>query len=142
MVTLSLYNDAMSPNMRRRLAGAFAAVDLGSGAWRLTQSEPPGIDVYLKGAPADAGETFRGGVTGGLEIEWATRSVLLTFTAAGQRRSVEASGAIVHEPKPHAYAQLPLAQFEPQARRFWRRVFRVVQLPGGRHLLGVLARRR
>jgi hypothetical protein len=142
----------MSSHMRRQLAGAFAAVDLGDGTWRLSQGEPPGIDLYLKGAPADAGESLRGRTVSelgtadneidDLVIEWGARSVLLTFTAAGLNRSIEAASVIVHEPKPHAYDQLPLAQFEPQARRFWRRVFRVVQLPGGRHLLGVLARRR
>jgi hypothetical protein len=50
-------------------------------------------------------------------------------------------GAIVHEPLPKLYAELPLAGFDERARRFWRRVFRLVRIPGGRHLLGVLARR-
>jgi hypothetical protein len=36
---------------------------------------------------------------------------------------------------------LPLVSFDDKARRFWRRVFRLVRIPGGRHLLGVLARR-
>ena len=35
----------------------------------------------------------------------------------------------------------PLAGLDEKARRFWRRVFRLVRIPGGRHLLGVLARR-
>jgi hypothetical protein len=127
----------MPPNQRRSLSGAFAAVDLRHGAWRLTQGEPPGIDVYLKG---DIEIPYI--EIADLDIEWGARSVLLTFTAGGGRRSVEAASAIVHEPNPHVYDRLPLAQFEPQARRFWRRVFRIVQLPGGRHLLGMFARRR
>jgi len=135
----------MSPNKRRQLSGAFAVVDLGHGAWRLMQSEPPGIDVYLKGADAaagtDAGEVLRGATVSDLEIEWGASSVSLNLTSAGATRRIDMTSAIVHEPKPHLYDPLPLAQFEPKARRFWRRVFRVVQIPGGRHLLGVLARR-
>jgi hypothetical protein len=127
--------------MRRRLSGAFAATNLGNGAWRLTQSEPGGIDVYLKGAGADAGEVLRGATVSDIEIEWQPTSVSLNLTASGKSRRIETTSAIVHEPKPHLYDALPLAQFEPAARRFWRRVFRVVQIPGGRHLLGVLARR-
>jgi hypothetical protein len=140
----------MEPNKRRQLSGAFAAQDLGNGAWRLTQSEPPGIDVFLKGAGsttgagastgADAGEALRGGTVSDIEIEWRPSSVLVSFTSTGAVRRIESASAIVHEPKPHLYDQLPLAPFEPKARRFWRRVFRVVQIPGGRHLLGVLAR--
>jgi len=36
------------------------------------------------------------------------------------------------------YAALPLAQFDRRARRFWRRVFLLVRIPGGRSLLGML----
>jgi hypothetical protein len=132
----------MQPNMRRKLSGAFTAVDLGNGAWRLSQSEPAVIDVYLKGARADAGEMLRGGAASDLEIEWGARTVSLNFGVAAGRHSIETASAIVHEPKPHLYEALPLATFEPKARRFWRRVFRVVQIPGGRHLLGIFARRR
>jgi len=132
----------MQPNMRRKLSGAFTAVDVGYGAWRLTQSEPPGITVYLKGMPADAGATLRGGVASDIEIHWGERTVSLTFGVAGRPHRIETASAIVHEPKPHLYDALPLATFEPEARRFWQRVFRVVQIPGGRHLLGIFARLR
>jgi len=132
----------MQPNMRRKLSGSFTAVDLGCGAWRLTQSEPARIEVYLKGAPADAGERLRGAAVSDLEIDWGERTVSLDFGVASSRQRIETASAIVHEPKPHLYDALPLARFEPEARRFWRRVFRVVQIPGGRHLLGVFARRR
>jgi hypothetical protein len=33
-----------------------------------------------------------------------------------------------------------LADFDARARRFWRRVFVLVRIPGGRRLLGMLAR--
>jgi len=132
----------MQPNMRRTLSGAFTVADLGYGAWRLTQSASPGITVYLKGASPHVGETLRGGAVSDIEIDWAEHTVSLTFDVAGRSRRIEAASAIVHEPKPHLYDALPLATFAPDARRFWRRVFRVVQIPGGRHLLGVFARLR
>lgn len=134
----------MEPNRRRQLSGAFTAQDLGNGAWRLTQSEPSGIDVFLKGTGsttgADSGEALGCGTVSDIEIEWRPSSASLSFTSNGAVRRIELTSAIVHEPRPHLYDQLPLAPFEPKARRFWRRVFRVVQIPGGRHLLGVLAR--
>jgi hypothetical protein len=52
---------------------------------------------------------------------------------------VEAAAAIVHEPARNLYAALPLAEFDGRARRFWRRVFLLVRIPGGRSLLGILA---
>ena len=51
-----------------------------------------------------------------------------------------ATSAIVHEPLGHLYESLPLVKFDAKARRFWRRVFRLVRIPGGRYLLKFLAR--
>jgi hypothetical protein len=53
---------------------------------------------------------------------------------------VEAAAAIVHEPLGRLYESLPLANIDANARRFWRRVFRLVRLPGGRYLLKLLTR--
>jgi hypothetical protein len=44
----------------------------------------------------------------------------------------------VHEPLQDLYEGLPLASIDADARRFWRRVFRLVRLPGGRYLLRLL----
>ena len=54
----------------------------------------------------------------------------------------QAKSAIVHEPLPFLYEALPLASVDAKHRRFWRSIFRIVRIPGGRYLLGVLARRR
>jgi hypothetical protein len=40
------------------------------------------------------------------------------------------------------YEALPLAGFDATARRFWRRVFLLVRLPGGRYLLRLIAQRK
>jgi hypothetical protein len=56
--------------------------------------------------------------------------------------SVEVTAAIVHEPLGNLYESLPLASIDANARRFWRRVFRLVRIPGGRYLLRLLTRSR
>jgi hypothetical protein len=62
---------------------------------------------------------------------------------SGERAvSVCAASAIVHEPLERLYESLPLASIDADARRFWRRVFRLVRIPGGRYLLKVLTRAR
>ena len=130
----------MKPKMRRNLPGTFLTRRLGDGAWRLSRSEAEPIEVFLRGAEPGAAEAFRPGVVGNIDIEWRTETVLLTMTSAEQLQAVRAQSAIVHEPLARLYEALPLVTLDPKARRFWRRVFLLVRIPGGRHLLGALAR--
>ncbi len=95
----------------------------------------------MLGAAAPTGESSRALEVRDIDIEWRADSVWLRFIADGRSMAVQAQGAIVHEPLPRLYAALPLARLEEPGRRFWRRVFRLVRIPGGRYLLGVLARR-
>ncbi len=129
----------MKPKMRRNLSGAFAAREMPQGVWRLTQGEPSGIDVYLRGAAPGAADL--GGAICDVVIEWRDGVVALNVTARGRPLTLEARSAIVHEPLPRLYDALPLAGFDERARRFWRRVFFLVRIPGGRLLLRLLARR-
>jgi hypothetical protein len=131
----------MRAKMRRKLSGTFLTRDLGSGAWRLSRSEPAPADVFLRGAESGAAEAFRSPAVSDIDIEWRAEAVVLTLWAAERFRTVKAQSAIVHEPLAHLYEALPLVRLDEQARRFWRTVFRVVRIPGGRHLLGILARR-
>lgn len=131
----------MKPKMRRKLPGTFLTQDLGEGAWRLSRAEAAPIDVYLRGAEFGAAEALRSLSVRDIDIEWRAETVMLTMTSAEQRRSVEAQSAIVHEPLPRLYEVLPLVSLDAKARRFWRRVFRLVRIPGGRYLLSALARR-
>jgi hypothetical protein len=48
----------------------------------------------------------------------------------------------IHTPKTRLYENLPLASFDRDAQRFWKRVFRLIRIPGGRLLLGAITRRR
>jgi hypothetical protein len=131
----------MKPKMRRHLPGTFLTRDLGEGAWRLSRGEAAPIDVFLRGTESDAAEALGSPGVRDIDIEWRPETVVLRMTSAGQVTSVKARSAIVHEPLPRLYEALPLVSLDAKARRFWRRVFRLVRIPGGRYLLGALARR-
>jgi hypothetical protein len=76
-----------------------------------------------------------------LDIEWRADGVRLTSSAGGRVRLLTVDGAVIHEPAKALYEALPLAGFDAGARRFWKRIFRLMRLPGGRFLLGLFARR-
>jgi hypothetical protein len=131
----------MDPKMRRNLAGMFSARNLGPGSWRLVRGEPAPADIFLRGVESATADVFGSPSLTDIDIEWRADTVLVTMTAAGQRKSFKARSAIVHEPLARLYDALPLLTLDEKARRFWRRVFRVVRIPGGRYLLGIFARR-
>jgi hypothetical protein len=131
----------MRSKMRRHLAGPFVARDLGANAWQLSRTEPSPVDIFLRGADGGAAGILGAAAAGDVEIEWIAGAVLLTVTSGESRRTIRTQSAIVHEPLTQLYAALPLAAFDDRARRFWRRVFRLVRIPGGRHLLSILVRR-
>jgi hypothetical protein len=75
-------------------------------------------------------------------VTWTTgHPVSVAFSLDHRTVAVAAGAVLVHEPTERVYGGLPLATFTPPMRRFWRRVFRVVRIPGGRLLLGWLSRR-
>ena len=127
--------------MRCNLPGTFQTRNYKQGRWRLSRHEPESVEVLVLGAVPPTAEDSRTPDVRDIDIEWRTDSVWLRYISDGRSVAVQAQGAIVHEPLPRLYAVLPLARLEEPGRRFWRRVFRLVRIPGGRHLLGVLARR-
>jgi hypothetical protein len=136
----------MIPKMRRNLPGPFVVRNLGKGSWRLARGHPEPIDVILRGASPQAEEALPALEAGNLEagdldIEWHADTVVLTMTLDGRKRPINARSALVHEPLARLYDALPLAVVDEKMRGFWRRVFRLIRIPGGRYLLGVLARR-
>ena len=131
----------MNPKLRRNLSGTFVAHSLDQGVWRLSRREPLPIDILLRGAQNDAADWLHPPGVSDIELEWQEGSVLLTMTSEPRRVAIKARSAIVHEPLGSLYQVLPLAGFDSKAKRFWGRVFRLVRLPGGRYLLGLLARR-
>lgn len=129
------------PALKRSLAGPFSGESLG-GAWRFTQRTPGGCEVYLRGIEPAAAELLRDARVTRLQIEWRARGVVVVITEAGGARTLETQTALIHEPLPRLYESLPLAGFDRKAQRFWRRIFLLMRLPGGRVLLKFITRRR
>jgi hypothetical protein len=132
----------MSLKLRRNFSGAFQPKTLGGGAWQLSRRAPHEIDVFVRDAEHGAAQAFGAAPIVDLGIEWRAENVLLTFMSSERALSVSAASAIVHEPLERLYESLPLVSIDADARRFWRRVFRLVRIPGGRYLLKVLTRSR
>jgi hypothetical protein len=128
----------MAPKLRRNFPGAFVTHDRGGGTWQLTRAAPHELSVFLRETERGASRGFGEAPIVELGIEWHEDRVLLTFLSGDRVASVEAASAIVHEPLEHLYESLPLVSIDANARRFWRRVFRLVRIPGGRFLLKLL----
>jgi hypothetical protein len=125
----------MAVKMRRNFSGAFRASIAANTAWRITRNDAPEIAIIVTGADATSIEAC-GTRLYDPSVEWQGQRALLR--CAGQP-AIEARSVIVHEPQPNLYSALPLAKFDDRARRFWRRVFLLVRIPGGQRLLGMLA---
>jgi hypothetical protein len=124
--------------LRRSLDGPFTGEDLGHGRWLL--SGPAASEIHLHVVePSAATALSAPGVTR-VEVDWQSGMLLL---ARGTRiAQVPVHSASVHEFPAALYAALPLAGFDRKARNFWRRVFLLMRLPGGRLLLRIIARPR
>jgi hypothetical protein len=131
----------MNPNMRRHLPGRFTAQDLKGGTWRLVRGGSEPAEVLLRGTDSRAVEVFAASELVDIDIEWRPAKVELWATSSGRRRTIESQSAIVHEPLARLYEALPLARTDAKSKRFWRRVFCLVRIPGGRLLLAAVARR-
>jgi hypothetical protein len=128
--------------LQRSLSGEFQVEALAPETWSATNRRPPGQILLLRRVQTSAAlrvPTLAAAVT----VTWqAGQPVAVTFVIDGQPVAVVAGAAFLHEPAGPIYAGLPLAVFTAGMQRFWRRVFWLVRLPGGRLLLRWLARRR
>jgi hypothetical protein len=130
----------MNEKKRRNFSGAFLPQDRGGGAWQLSRAVPHEAEVFLQGAERGAARAFGATPVMDLCVEWNAETALLSCKSGGKVATVVAASAIVHEPLTQLYDSLPLVKFDASARRFWRRVFRLVRIPGGRYLLKFLTR--
>ncbi len=135
----------MPGKKRRELSGDFGSYALGEGSWRLERTTPRPAQVFVRGVDAAAaagaaGIPGMGAVLRDLVIEWDGGAARLAATTDGRRVEVIAASIIVHEPLDELYHALPLAELDAPARRVGRRVFRIARLPGGRFLLGLVAK--
>ena len=119
---------------RRHLAGPFLAQDLGQGFWHFT-AQPAGPEIFLRGVAPDTLEKLANESLDSLTVEWGSDCVEVAVSARGRVLSLLAASAMIHEPSDGLYEALPLAQFDARAERFWRRIFLLMRLPGGRFLL-------
>lgn len=122
-----------------RLEGEWREEPLGPAASRLIFAT---AEVYVLGLRQRAPLPAAARQAPHLTIEWLDAEVRLTLQAAARSERWSAQQALVHEPLPALYRALPLERFDARARRFWRRVFLIARLPGGRRILSWLARRR
>lgn len=126
--------------VQRTVIGPFSASKLGAGLWRLTTVASSGAEVLLQGVGPE-GDALQDPGIGSLRFEWQATAVKLAIIGAAGIRHMDICGAIIHEPKPSVYERLPLASFDASARQFWRRVFLLMRIPGGRLLLRFMSRR-
>ncbi len=134
----------MKTPLRRSVLGSFEGRELGPGSWQLrcgpAAGAAGGAEIYLAGAEPGAAQLLLDTIFTAVDFEWVDGGVFVTLTSAGGIRVLKTRTAVIHEPLRGLYDGLPLASFEDSARRFWRRVFRLVRVPGGRYLLRLMAR--
>ena len=130
----------MKLKLPHRVAGPFATVDHGGGVWSFT-SGGGGNEVHVRGVEPGAAAALRGREFDAVTIEWRAQGVTLVLVAERRETSLAAHSAMCHEPAGEVFGVLPLARFDDKARGFWRRVFWVMRLPGGRHLLRLISAR-
>jgi hypothetical protein len=126
--------------MKHSVLGPFVSRDLGNGFWQLTAGAPAASQIYLHVAGPGAADVLKGANFAKVDLEWRDGAIL-ALTGRDGVAYLQAKTAIVHEAQGRLYDSLPLAGFDLNAKRFWRRVFTLMRIPGGRFLLGIIARR-
>jgi hypothetical protein len=127
-------------SVKHTVFGPFVARELGNGFWQLTAGAPAASEIYVQITGPGAADALKDMSVSRLDLEWRD-GVTLALTGTNGIGYLKAKTAIVHEPKDRLYDSLPLAGFDLKAKRFWRRAFILMRFPGGRLLLGIIARR-
>lgn len=128
-------------NVRRMITGPFRGQPRGSDTWRIGGDLPEGVEIHLFGADSNAAAAFAASSIASVELEWRDDGVIVTAVSDAGAKNFRARNAILHEPCAPLYDALPLVVPNEAASRFWRRLFLLVRIPGGRHLLRFIARR-
>jgi hypothetical protein len=131
----------MSNKVERTITADLEARELAAGWWQLSTRPAGAVEIILRTADPDARAVLEGARASRAVIAWECAGALVTLRVPGGTKRIRASTAIVHEPRAALYEALPLVRLDAAARRFWRRVFVLVRIPGGRRLLGLVARR-
>jgi hypothetical protein len=125
--------------MQRLIHGPLEPRELSHGTWQW--SAPGGGEVLIRGAEPGAAEVLRSAAPRAMSVDWTRDGVLVTLITDAGPHLLRARVAVAHEPLVRLYETFPLMSFDSRARRFWRRVFFLLRIPGGRRLLGLVARR-
>ena len=128
--------------MTHTVFGPFTAQNLGARAWRLRSGASGAQEILLRGADPGSVALMTDAAICSLTFDWRGEAVTVTSSGARGARRFFVKSAIIHEPRAGLYAVLPLASFDSDAKRFWRRVFGLLRVPGGRFLLSLLTRRK
>lgn len=131
----------MNTKTERTLTGAFRAAHLGADAWKLTTGAPGSAEIHLSGVDDDAFAALEGAAPNAVRIAWSAAGAVVTLIAPRTSAQFRSRTATIHEPRPQLYQGLPLVVLDDKARRFWRRIFRIARIPGGRRLLRWIAQR-
>ncbi len=132
-------------NPRHTLRGRLRFENLGRGNWRVTNLVEPHERLFLHELDLKSVLGSSGlGVDecSELSISWSPDGAIhIVLRGQGDPLELRAANAFVHEPRERLYEGLKLPGYGAPARRFWSRVFMLVRIPGGRLLLGWIARR-
>jgi len=131
----------MSTSTERTLTGTFRATHLAADTWRLTTGAAGSAEIYLFGVDRDAFAELDGSTPSTVTVAWSAAGTSVTLISQGASRQFKARAAAIHELRPQLYRGLPLVVLDDAAKRFWRRVFFIARLPGGRRLLRWIAQR-
>jgi hypothetical protein len=131
----------MSTRIERTWTGAFRATHLGKDSWQLTMGAAGSPEIYLSGVDRDAFAALEGSTPSAVTVAWSDAGPAITLISRGASTQFRSRTATIHEPRPQLYQGLPLVVLDDAARRFWRRVFLIARLPGGRRLLRWIAQR-
>jgi hypothetical protein len=131
----------MNTRIERTWTGAFRATHLAADGWQLTMGAAGSPEIYLSGVDRDAFAALDGSTPNAVTVAWSDAGAAITLISSGASTQFAARTATIHEPRPQLYQGLPLVVLDEAARRFWRRVFLIARLPGGRRLLRWIAQR-
>src|ERR1700677_2434808 len=131
----------MNTRIERTLTGAFRATHLAADTWQLKAGVAGSPEIYLSGVDRDAFAALDGSTPSAVTVAWSAAGATVTLISPGASTQFRSRTATIHEPRPQLYQGLPLVVLDDAARRFWRRVFLIARLPGGRRLLRWIAQR-
>jgi hypothetical protein len=131
----------MNTRIERTLTGAFRATHLNADTWQLTTGAAGSAEIYLCGVDRDAFAALDGSAPSAVTVTWSGTGATVTLISPAASTRFRSRTATIHEPRPQLYQGLPLVALDAAARRFWRRVFLIARIPGGRRLLRWIAQR-